>query len=89
MLPEFCDQREHRVVQDMARDVVMSLLLIPDVNQAVVNPHLELCRRFKLATLVLIEFLQTLEGYGKMFESSRARISIRTHYSSGAGPLGP
>lgn len=65
VLPEFCDQREHRVVQDMARDVIMSLFLIPDVNQAVVNPHLELCRRFKLPTLVLIEFLQALEGYGK------------------------
>ena len=65
MLPKFCDQREHRIVQDVTRDVVVSLLLISDVNQAVVNSHLKLCRRFKLPTLVLVELLQTLEGYGK------------------------
>jgi hypothetical protein len=44
VLPEFRDQREDWVAQDVRRDVIMSFPLIPDVNQTVVNSHLELCR---------------------------------------------
>jgi len=57
MLAELCDQCEDGIVQDVTRDIVVSLLLISNVNQAVVNSHLELCRGFELPALILVELL--------------------------------
>jgi hypothetical protein len=51
------------MVEDLGRDVVVALLLVPHVDEAVIDPHFEFVGRRILATLVLVELFQALESY--------------------------
>lgn len=65
MLPEACGELEYGMGGDVRRDVLVSLLLVADVDETVVHAHFELRRRLVAAALVLVEFFQALEGCGR------------------------
>jgi hypothetical protein len=55
-------QLEHGVVGDRGGDLFVPFPLVTDVDQAVVDAHFEFVGRFVAASLVLVEFFQTLQG---------------------------
>lgn len=49
--------------RDLGRDVFVALLLIADVDETMVDTHLQLRRRLIPAALVFIELFQALQRY--------------------------
>lgn len=48
---------------DVFRDIFMSLLLVTDMNESVVDTHFEFCWRFVSAALIFIKFFQALKSW--------------------------
>lgn len=81
MLPEARCELEHRVVGNVRRDVFVSLLLIADVNKAVVHTHFEFGRALIPPPLVFVKFFKTLQRCEHV-RVVRARPDLREAYCS-------
>lgn len=57
---EFCGELEDGVGGNVRGDVIVSFALIADVDEAVINAHFEFGGGLIAASLVVVEFFQTL-----------------------------
>ena len=62
-LTECCCQTEHGVIPDFVRNVFVAFPLVTDMDESVINTHLEFGRCLISATLVFVELFQALKRY--------------------------